>query len=181
MRPLSELIRWEISNKWVNVPWYHIPLPGQHGCPVSCTENLKWGHGRRVCPLWAVHCVVCPAKNDISAAPTGLSEVGCRNAESGLTTLLVLSCPEESWICSWEWMAEDGARTNNSSHGRELWDTNTGDILEPQQECWSKPSHPLRVSSRISICYWREEERRPLFHHMYCRRTHEKVCLVLHY
>lgn len=43
---------------------------------------------------------VCPAGPSLSAAPTGLTEVGYRNADGGLTTLLVPSCPEESWICS---------------------------------------------------------------------------------
>lgn len=71
----------------------------------------------------------------LGAAPTGLTDVGGRNAERGLTTPLVPSCPEESWICFWGWKVEAERRGNNSVHGRELWDKNMGDIFEPQQEC----------------------------------------------
>lgn len=36
----------------------------------------------------------------VCSAPTGLTEVGRGNAESGLNIQFVPSCTEESWICS---------------------------------------------------------------------------------
>lgn len=48
--------------------------------------------------------------------PRVLTEVGYRNAESGLTTLLVPSRPEESWICPRGWTVEAERGANNSGH-----------------------------------------------------------------
>ncbi|KAM3596648.1 uncharacterized protein V6R79_018501 [Siganus canaliculatus] len=42
-------------------------------------------------------------------------------------------CREESWICSCGGKVEAERRGNNGRHATEMWDTNTGDILEPRQ------------------------------------------------
>lgn len=118
---------------------------------------------RRVCPLCLVHSAlsVCSARRSCCAAPTGLREVGCRNAGSGLTTLLVPSRPEESWICSWRWKVENVHRGNNSGHGGEMWDTNTGDILEPQQECRCRARRPLwEAAEPLCAAGERQKERK---------------------
>lgn len=90
---------------------------------------------------------------------SGLTEAGFRNARSGPTTLYVPSCPEEPWICSCGWKVKAERRGNNGGHATKLWDTNTGDILELRQECWSRPRRPRREARQLNVYLLLERER----------------------
>lgn len=144
-----------------DVPQHH--LWSQHGCPVSCINRVKWESTHSLSPLPCAQCSVClfcTAEPQCSTHGPDRGRVQeCREWADHTACALLPRRVLDLFLRLEGWGRTQG---NNSSHGRELWDTNTGDILEPQQECWSRPRHPLwEASEYLSATGEREKERKP--------------------